>query len=134
MTVFRAELQTGNTPPDDPLLPVSGPGASLVGRTALPAHQQLGQGIFGGVFALLGLGGFLHHLPLDGPAGHLLLHPVVDIPGDDGGVMVPAVVHGQFAVVLHRLFVPDRAGGVGLLPQAVTDVLLAGQDVLNHLP
>ena len=48
--------------------------------------------------------------------------------------MVPAVVHGQFAVVLHRLFIADGAGGVGLLPQAVTDVLLAGQDVLDHLP
>ena len=44
----------------------------FVGRTALPAHQQLGQGIFGGVFALLGLSSFLHHLPFAGSAGHLL--------------------------------------------------------------
>ena len=37
-------------------------------------YSKLRQGIFGGVFALLGLTCFLHHLPLAGPAGHLLPH------------------------------------------------------------
>ncbi len=56
MAVFRAELQPGDAPPDDPLFPFSGPGASLVGRPTLPAHQQLGQGVFSGVFILISCG------------------------------------------------------------------------------
>ena len=134
MAVLRTELQPGDTPPDDSFLPVSGPGASLVRRSTLSADQQFTEGILGRILALLGFPGFLHHLAFAGPAGHFLFHPVVDLSGDDGGVVIFGVVHGQLTVVFYDLFIADGAGGVGFLTQAVPDVLLAGQDILDHLP
>ena len=100
MAVFRAELQPGDAPPDDPLFPVSGPGASLVRRTALSAHQQLRQGVFGGIFALFRPSGFLHHLPLAGPPGHLLPHLIKHGLGDDGGVVLLHIDHGAIPLIL----------------------------------
>ncbi len=132
MAVFRAELQPGDAPPDDPLFPVSGPGASLVWRTALPAHQQFGQGVFGGVFTLLGLARFLHHLPLAGPAGHLLPYLIEDLFRNDGRVIVLHIHHGALSLVfLYRL--ADTVGGICLLQQGVANVFFIDQDVVDHL-
>lgn len=85
MAVIRPKLQAGDAPPDDPLFVVSGPGTAFIRRSALSADQPLTEGVFGGILALFGLSGFLHYLPLTGPVGHLLLHPVEDFPGDNGG-------------------------------------------------
>ena len=121
--VFGAELQPRDAPPDDPFFAVSGPGASLVGRPALSAYQQLGQSVFGGVFALLGLGSFLHHLPLAGPAGHLLPYLIEDLFRNDGRVVVLHIHHGALPLIfLHRL--ADAVGGVGLLQQGIANVFL----------
>ena len=121
MAVFRAELQPGDTPPDDPLFAVSGPGTSLVRCTALSAHQQLGQGVFGGVFALLRLSGFLHHFPFAGPPGHLLPHLIKHSFGDDGWVVSLDIDHGTISLIfLHRL--ADAVSGVGLLQQGIANV------------
>ena len=121
MAEFRAELQPGDTAPDNALFAVSGPGTSLVGCTALPAHQQFTEGVLGGVFALLGLARFLHHLPLAGPAGHLLPHLIEDLLRNDGRVIVLHIHHRALTLVfLHRL--ADAVGGVGLLQQGIANV------------
>ena len=131
VAVFRAELQTGDTPPDNALFAVPGPCASLIGRTALSAHQQLGQGVFGGVFALLGLTRFPHHLPLATPPGHLLPHLIKHGLVDDGGGSVPHRPWGGPLVLLDRL--ADAVGGIGLLQQGVANITLIGQDIACHL-
>ncbi len=114
MTVFRAKLQTRDTTPDDSFFAISGPSTPFVGDTALSAHQQLGQGVFGGVFALLSPSGFLHYFPLAGPPGHLLLHLIKHGLGDDGWMFFLHINHGTLSLIfLHRL--ADAVGGVGLL-------------------
>ena len=133
MAVLRPEFQPGDTPPHDPLFPVSGPGHPLVGGPAFPAHQQLGEGVFGRVFAQLRFAGFLHHLPLAGPAGHLLLDPVEQLPGDDGGVVVLHIALAPLSVVLLHPFA-DAVGDEGLAQHGVPDVPLVGEDILDHLP
>lgn len=82
---------------------------------------------------MLGLSGFLHHLPLTGPAGHLLLHPAEDVPGDNSGMAVLHIVYGKLPLILSRLFA-DAVGDVGLLQKGVANVFFIGQDILNHLP
>ena len=132
MAVFRAELQPGDAPPDDPLFPVSGPGTPLVVRTALPTHQQFTEGVLGGILALLSLARFLHHLPLAGPPGHLLPHLIKDLFRNDGRVVVLHIHHGALTpVFLHCL--ANAVGGVSLLQQGIANVFFIDQDVVNHL-
>lgn len=66
MAIPRPKFQPGHTAPDDPLLPLLGPGHTLIGRSTFPTHQQLRQGIFAGIFSLLRLAVLLHHFPLAG--------------------------------------------------------------------
>ena len=121
MAVFRPELQPGDAPSDDPFLPVPRPGTPLVRCSALAADQQLGQSVPGGVFALLGFAGLLHHLPLVGAAGHLRLHPLEHVLGDDPRMVPLHVIHGQIPQIFHDLLA-DAVGGVRLLQQSVAIV------------
>ena len=132
MAVFRSKFQPGDAPPNDPLFSVPGPGHPLIGRSALPAHQQLGEGVFGRVFAQLRLASFLHHLPLAGPSGHLLLYPVEQLPGDDGGVVVLHIALAPLSVVLLHPFA-DAIGDKGFAQHGVPNVTLVGEDVADHL-
>ena len=132
MAVFRSKFQPGDAPPNDPLFLVSGPGHPLIGRSALPAHQQFRKCILGGVFAQLRFTGFLHHFPLTGTAGHLLLYPVKHFSGDDGRVIISYIALSPFSVVLfHPL--TDAVGGEGLTQHGIPDVPLIGEDVADHL-
>lgn len=132
VAIFRPEFQPGDTPPDDLLFSVPGPSHPLVGSTAFPADQQLGQSIFIGIFALFRFSCLLHHLSLTGPARHLRLYRLVDLPRDDGRMIVLDVVHGALPLILLNPLA-DTVCHISLLQKYISDVPLIGEDVLDHL-
>ena len=132
MAVFFPEFQPGDAPPDDPFDAVSGPGTPLIGGTTLPTDQPLTERIFGGILALFCFSTFLQDFPPAGPPCHFLLYPLVDVPWNDGSVVVFDIILRQLAGILLDLLA-YAVCGEGLLQQGVSRILFIGEDVMHNL-
>lgn len=49
-------------------------------------------------------------------------------------MIVFGIVYGLFTLIFQYFFIADTSSSEGLLPQSIANVLLVGQDILNHLP
>ena len=131
VAVFLPVVQAVDAPPYDFLLTSYRPCTSAVRCSALPAHEQLGKGIFTTVFTLLGGCADLLDLSLSGSSGEFLLHPV-----KGGGINDRRVV--IFYIVLHPLscvdafLFADAVDNVSLAQQGIALVFLIGENGLYH--
>ena len=120
-------VQPADAPPHRSLDSVLGPYTAAIGGAALPAEQQVAEGIFPAVLAPAGGGAFSCASRLGTTPGHLQLDRIKGLPADDALMVVLDQVFGKLPSVGDHLFA-DTVLNEGLLEQSVPAVFLVGQD------
>ena len=123
VTVFLAEVQPVDAPPDRFLFTLDRPSASAVRSSALATDQQFCQSIFTGVPALLGFGTFLLNFPFASTPCQFFLCPTKGGGGDDCRMIVLHKVHGPGLAVVAPYLFTDAVHYIGLVEYSVPCVL-----------